>query len=295
MAEECYSRGHAVAVFAGEHKGDLNGIHVTSDQEILFDKWDLIVVHGGDVSVQDMVLNNAEKLVSPVLFMLIKPSHSLTYTHAMKFCKYIGCSTHEDWEFVRRFNRFYKSEKVRHGITTWSKARQDFNFREKYNITTPYMFVSSGGFWPNKAFHELIEVFNKADRKDITLVLTGYDNRHNLMPKEQDNIRVMMLDDRKEVLQAISEADLYIMHSHSEGFGLVLLESMMNHTPWAARYIAGARLMSDYGFTYTRDDALIDYIKNFKPVDLKTVGDNYRFVMENHLISNTVDDILELV
>ena len=49
MAEETLFRGHEVAVFAGEHKGDHNGIRVTTDTAIFGEKWDLVVVHGGDV------------------------------------------------------------------------------------------------------------------------------------------------------------------------------------------------------------------------------------------------------
>jgi glycosyltransferase involved in cell wall biosynthesis len=295
MAEECLSRGHKVTVFAGEHKGDLNGVYVTSDSNVLMDKWDLIVVHGGDVGVQDYVLNNAEKIVSPILFMLIKPSESMTYEHAMKFCKYIGCSTLEDWQFVKNKQKFYKSVQVRHGIDPKVCYAKETNFKEKYGIKTELMLVSSGGFWPNKAHQELVDVFKQVGRTDMTLVITGYDNRHGIMPQESENVRVMMLYSRNEVLNAIASADLYLMHSRSEGFGLVLLESMLNRTPWAARNIAGAKLLKDYGFTYDTDEQLLKYLKEFKPATPLELTGNWNYVSGNHLIKNTVDDILELV
>ena len=69
MAEECRSRGHAVAVFAGEHKGNWNDVHVTSDTSILMLPWDLIVVHGGDVGLQNFVLTNIDKIPSKLLFV----------------------------------------------------------------------------------------------------------------------------------------------------------------------------------------------------------------------------------
>ena len=50
MAEESLRRGHSVTVFAGDHKGNHNGVTVTSDSRVLLDKWDLIIVHRGDVS-----------------------------------------------------------------------------------------------------------------------------------------------------------------------------------------------------------------------------------------------------
>ena len=75
MAEECVQRHLDVTVVAGEHKGDLNGVRVTNEAEGLLDK-DLVVVHGGDVGVQNFVLSNASRINSPVLYMLIKPSES---------------------------------------------------------------------------------------------------------------------------------------------------------------------------------------------------------------------------
>ena len=105
----------------------------------------------------------------------------------------------------------------------------------------------------------------------------------------------MMLDDRNEVLNAIASADLYLMHSHSEGFGLVLLESMLNRTPWAARNIAGAKVLKQCGFTYETDEQLLKYLKEFKPATPLELTGNWNYVSTNHLIKNTVDDILELV
>jgi hypothetical protein len=104
-----------------------------------------------------------------------------------------------------------------------------------------------------------------------------------------------MLDDREDVLSAILETDLYIMHSTREGFGLVLLESMLNETPWASRNIAGARLMNEFGFTYETDEELCTYLKQFKGVSPESINESYEYVNLNQTISCTVDDILRLV
>ena len=296
MAEETLSRGHEVAVFTGEHKGDWNGVRVTSDTRIFAENWDLIVVHGGDVGVQNFVLTNAKNIPSPMMFMLIRPSESYVYELAMHDCKYLACSTEEDWEFVRAKGYESKSVQVPHGIVkeTSIVSTTGHTFKDKYGIKTKKMFLSCGGFWPNKAFHELIAVFKEANPEDTTLVLTGYDNRHGIMPPDSENVRTLMIDDHKEVYQAIAEADLYIMHSHSEGFGLVLLESMINVTPWAARNIAGARLMKDYGFTYDNDSQLVEYLKTFSRDNTKAVR-AYHYAKDNHQIKNTVDGILNVL
>lgn len=294
MAEETLSRGHEVAVFTGEHKGDWNGVRVSSDPQILLENWDLIVVHGGDVALQNFVLANSSRIQSPILFMLIIPSESDVYQHALHHCKFIGCSTKEDWEYAQRKGIIQKSVQITHGIDPKISTGKS-GFRDKFGIKTELMFLSCGGYWHNKRMLELVNVFNQVGRYDVTLVTTGYDNRFNIKPQDGEYVRNIMLDDREDVLSAIKEADLYIMHSDREGFGLVLLESMLNGTPWAARNLAGAKLMNEHGFTYDTDEQLLKYMKEFKPVMQDKIDKSYEFVTTTHMISNTVDDILRLI
>jgi len=294
MAEECRSRGHAVAVFAGEHKGNWNDVHVTSDTSILMLPWDLIVVHGGDVGLQNFVLTNIDKIPSKLLFVLIRPSNSQIYHDAMQQCYKIGCCTKEDWEFVKLKNVLHKSVRINYGVDEKNCVGIP-GFREKYNINTKYMVVSSGGFWPNKAMKELADIANSIGRSDMTVVLTGYDNRHNIIPPETEYVKPIMVEDREDVMSAIKEADLYVMHSHSEGFGLVLLEAMLNKTPWAARNIAGAKLMTEFGFTYDNDYQLRELLIDFDGKMNVNLDDAYEYALMNHSIKVTVDDILKTI
>lgn len=288
MAEESFRRGHSVTVFAGEHKGDLNGITVTNNPAILLANWDIIVVHGGDVSLQNFVLNNISRIPSPVLYMLILPSDSHACLQGLKTAAIIGYSTHEDYKHCEKHNVLNKAHHIRHGIVAQQSIGTS-GFKNKFNIERP-MFFTCGGYWPNKAIKELCEVFKKADLSDSILVTAGYDNRYNLMPIKDEKIYPLILDNRQDVLDAMVESEAVIMHSYTEGFGLVLLEAMLNKTPWIARNIAGAKLMKNYGYTYDNDDQLIRILKSYNKsnVDLET---NYSYVLQTHLISNTIDDI----
>lgn len=294
MAEETAKRGHEVAVFAGEHQGNLNGVRVSSAPEMLLEKWDLIVVHGGDVAVQNFVLQHADRLGGPVLYLLILPSNSPVCVGALHRSMFIGCSTHADWRHVTAYNAQARAVRVRHGINV-DTSLGDRGFRELFGINTEYMFLSSGGYWPNKGFDELVQSFNKIDRKDVTLVLTGYDNRHGLMPKETEFVKPFLFDRRSDMLAALRDADLYILNSYSEGFGLVLLESMLNLTPWAARDIAGAELMREYGHTYTTQEQLIDYMQKFTTVPYDERMVSMKYVWSTHQIGHTVNDILRVI
>jgi len=294
MAEECVQRHHDVTVIAGEHKGHLNGVRVTSDANDLIDK-DLIVVHGGDVGVQNFVLSNASRIESPMLYMLIKPSESPICLQALKDVKYIGCSAPEDWDHVVKHGVEYKSHKVIHGISPTDCIGEEGKFKDKYKIPKDKkMFLSCGGYWPNKKMIELADAFRKADLKDAILVTTGYDNRFGIMPHASENVIPLMVEDPKDIKNAIADADCYVMNSDAEGFGLVILESMINKTPWISRNIAGAKLLADYGQVYDTEEELIPLLQNFNR-DNNKVEYAYQHVIQNHLIKNTVDDILSLI
>ena len=292
MAEEAASRGHEVAVLAGEHQGDLNGIHVTSDAQILGWPWDLIVVHGGDVGLQNFVLSNAPRIPSPILYMLILPSNSDVCVTALKECAYLGWSTPDDINHIRKHGQSDKAKRVRHGIKLEDSIGRP-GFKAKHGITKR-MFLSCGGYWPNKKMRELADVFKHAELEDAVLVTCGYDNRMDLMPAASDNVIPLLIDDKAEVLNAISEADCYLMHSNQEGFGLVILESMLNATPWISRQIAGAAMLNKFGQTYQTDGQLINLLKNFDPIiyDLPAAKQH---ILDNHTIGSTVDDIEHII
>lgn len=294
MAEETLTRGHTVAVFAGEHKGNHNGVTVSSDPQILFQPWDLIIVHGGDVGIQNFVLEHADQLGGPVLYMLIMPSNSNVCVGALHRASYIGCSTLADWRHVQEWKAQDRAVRVRHGINAASSCGRP-GFRELFGIKTPYMFLSSGGYWPNKAFDELVGVFKDTKRTDTTLVLTGYDNRFGIMPADEEFVRSFLFTNRQDMLDALLAADLYILNSYSEGFGLVLLEAMLNMTPWVGREIAGAELMREYGATYKTPQELQLYLQLFRGTTNTHLMEAQKYVVASHLVKHTVSDILRIL
>jgi len=291
MADEMRSRGHYVAVFAGEHKGNLNGVVVSSEPMIPKDKWDLIVVHGGDVGIQNYVLERADQLGGPVLYMLIMPSNSNVCVGALHRATYIGCSTLADWRHVQAWNAQDRAVRVRHGINPATSVGRP-GFRELFGIKTPYMFLSSGGYWPNKAFEELVGVFQDTKRTDATLVLTGYDNRFGSMPQESEFVKPFLFTNRQDMLDALLDADLYILNSYAEGFGLVLLEAMLNMTPWVGREIAGAELMREYGTTYKTPKELELLLQLYRGTSGTHLLEAQKYVLSSHLVKHTVSDIL---
>ena len=288
MAEEALSRGHDVTVLAGEHRGSLNGVKVTSEVSSLINK-DLVIVHGGDVHVQNYVLSMAKNINSPILYLIIKPSESPVCLQALKDVKYIGCSSLEDWNHVQKWKVNNKSVQVRHGISLQDCTGTQGKVKDKYSIPkNKRMFLSCGGYWPNKKMIELADAFRTANLEDSVLVTTGYDNRHNIMPHASENVIPLMVEDPRDIKDAIADADCYVMNSDAEGFGLVLLESMLNKTPWISRNIAGAKVLAKYGTTYDTEKELVEILRRWRTPDVSAA---YEYVVNNHLIKNTVDDI----
>lgn len=288
MAKEAKTRNIDVTVYAGEHKGDQDQIKISSDPKILEEIYDLIIVHGTDVAWQANVLAKTKDLKSPVLFMLIRPTYSNLQLDALQKCDFVSFSTKEDVECINRAGVQNKAVNVRHSIEEiYGKA----GFKSKYQIEKPF-FISCGGYWQNKQMKELADLYEKYGPDDKILVLTGYDNRSNLMPKKTKKVRPFLINEKNDVLSGIFESEAMIMHSSTEGFGLVILEAMLNKTPWIARRIAGAQMLSNFGLTYQSDVELLAHLNDYSgKIDLDQAQKN---VKENHLTKNTVDDLVKV-
>lgn len=299
LAEETLKQGNQAYVFAGQHQGDQNGVKVTDDPRILRENWDLIVVHGCGVPAQDFVLKNAQRYDSPVLFLIVRPEETSMMFEAMENAQYIGCSTRKDWEFVRKYKQDHKAVPVPHSINL-ANSNGNLGFRQKYNISTKFMFLSSGGYWEHKNHLWLAEQMNEIAREDVTMVFTGYHKDYNQVPAETPFVTSFLFDDRQEVLNAIKEADLYILPSKDEGFGLVLLEAMWNETPWASFDTAGAEtLTSMRGAVFEQNvpgkrefkQYLADFDGKPKPF---TIRGNKKFVQKKRSITKAVECITSL-
>ena len=289
MAEEALARGHSATILAGQHQGDLNGVTVTSDMSVLDQPFDMIVVHGSGNGPPRRVLDSAATLPSPVLYMLVAHyRHHIRAAH-LHDATLLGWSTPMDQQIIARAGHAVKSTRLRHGILP-AAALGAPGFRAKYGIAPDrQMFLSCGGYWSNKRMKPLAKLF-ETTRSDALLVTTGYDNRDNAMPCASDRVLPLMLPDRADVTSAIAEADCYLMHSRDEGFGLVLLEAMLNETPWISHETGGATVLQDFGQIYRQDTDLIRMIEGFRP-DPARIAAARDHALQEYTIARTLDDL----
>ena len=283
LAEETLAQGHDVTVLAGQHRGDQNGVRVTNDLNILVrEQFDLVVVHGSGVAMQDSVLINARQIPSPVMFMIIRPEESKQIFPAMENSDYIACSTPTDWRFVKKYRQDHKAVQVNHSISPFDKPLNN----ERHNAYGSPYAISVGGFWSHKGHKELSEGWTA----EKTLVMTGYNKDHNWIPRPKPNQHVEFLEHKDQVLEKIAGSDLLILNSQYEGFGLVLLEAMWNGVPWASTPIAGAEVLKDHGFVYNSLEELCEYVDKGE-----YIKSDIEFVRENHLTDTTVKQIVGAV
>lgn len=289
LAEESARRGHDCWVFTSDHGGDRDGVYVTNDNALLRETFDLIVVHGSFRGAPHRVLSVAHRLPSPVLYLLVSHTDRDLNRRGLQHSSYLGWSTPADRDRLKHRKLLAKAVYVRHGIDADQAVGQP-GFRAHYGIPAEKcMFISAGGYWPNKRMRELASLFESA-QIDAILITTGYDNRNRLMPDRTDRVLPLMIDDRGEVLSAIAEADCYLMHSKDEGFGLTILEAMLNRTPWIAHATGGASLLNAFGRVYERDEDLVRLIETFERDETQIERARYH-VLQNHLVSQAVDDI----
>lgn len=297
LADETAARGHEVAVFTGEGLSR-PGVRVTFDPAVLQEPWDAIVVHATDGRPQCTALTFASRLSSPILYLLIWPQvHAGLTPQALHAVRWIGVSTQADARYLSQFPPHIqaKARSVRHSVSTSSSVvGTRGRFRSRFNIQTRFMFLSCGGFWAHKGMQELADTFKALQLPDTTLVLTGYKADRQHMPADASAVRVLVLEDKQDVADAMTDADLYIMNSTHEGFGLVLIEAMMNRLPWIARAIAGAVEMAEHGRTYVDQEGLRELMRDHEALKQNAEG-AFQYAVKHRSTTNTVDDILACI
>lgn len=289
FAKQASKMGADVTILTQDGQAHDN-VKVTTDINILVnEKFDLIFVHGS-CPIQDVVLNNIEVIqqVSPVFYLIVQPSDSEVCQRGMQHAKVVGIGTSFDKAHCEK----YRAQGKMSGI-----ARPYFypidneivgvpGFRERYDIKTPNMFISTGGFWPHKRMNQLEAAFREAGRDDTTLVLMGYDIRFGSPPLQSEFVKVIVGADQQEVMNGYLESNLYILNSLLEGYGLGILEAMQHNVPWISTDVAAAHDLEHLGTIFDSHDELVKLIKKFSiPYDKKTqnkINEGKKYVDRTH-------------
>lgn len=135
---------------------------------------------------------------------------------------------------------FYK-DKIKNCIVEYIPNAIDV-IPEYSNHFNNNKLISVGRLEKEKGFEDLIDVIFllKKEIKDIRLIIIGSGSERKKLEskikllKLEENIHLLGSIPSKEVYTEMQNSKLYIMSSHTESFGIVLIEAMANSLPCIA-------------------------------------------------------------
>ncbi len=100
-----------------------------------------------------------------------------------------------------------------------------------------FTFVTVGRLVPIKHFGLLVEAFSQIKHKNVRLVIVGEGQEYNGIKKRieefglQRKVEMVGLKKPEEVADILCESDCFVLSSHRETFGIVLIEAMAKGLP----------------------------------------------------------------
>lgn len=195
-----------------------------------------IINSNADVVITFMNRTNIRVLLSLLLkkIPVIITEHNYPKMNKMKM----------SWEILRRliYKKSYKLVSVSRGISDYFKYIPGDQKLVIYNPTeislvikkesNRFSIVTMGRLVPIKNFDLLIRVFNKLSSKyddwDLKIIGDGNErvNLEVLIDSFDLKSRVSLLGFKSEPHQDLSESDIFVLSSKSEGLGNVIIEAM---------------------------------------------------------------------
>jgi len=164
--------------------------------------------------------------------------------------------------------------------------------------------ITVGRLVPVKGHTDLLEAFQQTipKRSNIHLLIVGEGELRATLENQADQLqiasRVHFLGWRKDTAELLGASDIFLLSSHNEGLGLVLIEAMTKHLPVVATDVGGVAHVVDQNTTgllvpphapHRLSAALEDLLDHpDKRVRMGEAG--YRRALENFSIDSTVEN-----
>jgi glycosyltransferase involved in cell wall biosynthesis len=129
------------------------------------------------------------------------------------------------------------------------------DLRKKWGVTRPFVALYVGGLWANKRVDRIVTALQPL-RDKASLVVIGrdvpgspYDQAHVSALAKDLGVEARFLGPlpREDVLNAYREADLFVLGSQYEGFGLGLAEAMAAGLPFLSFDVGAAPTLAEDG------------------------------------------------
>lgn len=186
-----------------------------------------------------------------------------------KYCKVI-CISKQAEENLREYLSHSKADIVTiyNGVDVdrYYTAKADISL---CNLPKRFAIVMVAGFREQKDQDTLIRAMSHLDKEKFEIWLVGDGERHIAIEGLIRNLNlegsVRLLGWRQNVAELLHAADVVVMSSHWEGFGLVAVEGMAAYKPVLASDVDGLNaIVRGYGilFPHGDDKALANEIKH---------------------------------
>lgn len=260
--------GYAIRRFALKRRGRFRFPPPEYRQAVLSDRWDVVHLHGQRVWSTDYLYRHLAKAKAPVVFtahgfyqwhmerlpLLNDYYYRWLLPRSLRHCAAVTALTTPERDELRAWG--VPDDKMRivpDGFDAAEFGTLPRGFRTAHGFSGHEpLLLYVGGFYPNKRVDRLVHV---AAQTGAHLAVIGkeQDKRHGLDEcraiAERTGAKVKFLGKlpREDVLAAYAEADLFLLGSDFEGFGLVLLEAMAAGLPFVATRAGAAPDLAAHG------------------------------------------------
>ena len=222
-----------------------------------------------------------------------------------KFDKIIGISNHVIEKFKEKYS--VSMTDVIYNIIDGEKIRKK-SLEEKVNFDKSKLnLVAVGRIHKVKGYDRLIDVINKLNNEnkinDVVLRIIGdgpeFSNIKNKIKENHLEDKVLLLGKMNNPYPYVKESDLFIMCSHNEGFGNVIIESFVLGVPVLSLEIASIKeIMTDsYGMIYSNSfeglyNGIRDVLDNHEELD-KYKNNLKKYHYDTKKIINQIESLLD--
>jgi len=220
----------------------------------------VMTLHGTDIT---LVGNNAS--FKPVTRLTIEAADAVTVVS-----QFLREETERQFEITRELEVIYNFvDPDRHAVKPCACIREQIP-----SDTKTLMHISN--FRPVKRVHDVVRTFARvAEKIDTRLILVGDGpdaaSAHDLAEELGVSDRVIFTGVVDQVAELLACADLFLLPSSTESFGLVALEAMASGVPVVASRIGGIPEVVDDGRTGLL--APVGNVEAFADATLRILGD----------------------
>jgi glycosyltransferase involved in cell wall biosynthesis len=328
ISERLALRGHTVTVATSHHparaREEINGVAVRGfrirgnavkgivgegqmyQEFILSGTYDVIMNYGAQTWPTDAIFPlldriRAKKIIVPLGYSkLFRKKYSAYYqvlpTYLQKYDSIIYTSpSYRDKKFGDDHGINKNAVIIPNGADVTEFQNPSPGFRQRYNITSRYMFLSVSNHYFAKGHALIIEAIRELKRKDVTLVIIGerpqghgwyscypYCRFSSLL---DSRIKILRDVPREWVLSAFHEADLFLFGSQVECAPLVMYESFAARLPFVTTPVGNVTDHRDYLYLVENSRQMTRVVENFlsDPAQFQTIADHaYNEVARHH-------------